>query len=119
VDTRGLAAAACYEAPLEGLAISPLGLVAPLFAAPVMRGQTRVRPGEPRPAASPIALRARRGLVDLVLGVAQTPEADLALEAVLGALGAPTVAEAVAAAPSGRAVAVVRTRESALVVASA
>jgi gamma-glutamyltranspeptidase/glutathione hydrolase len=118
-DSRGLAAVACYEAPLEGLAVGALGLVAPLFAAPVMRGQARVRPGEPRPAAAPIALRARRGLVDLALGVAQTPEGDAALDAVLRTLGAPTIAEAVAAAPSGRAVAVVRTREAALVVTSA
>jgi gamma-glutamyltranspeptidase/glutathione hydrolase len=118
-DSRGLAAVACFEAPLEGLAVAPLGLIAPLFAAPVMRGEARVRPGEPRPVAAPIALRARRGLVDLVLGVAQTSEADSALDAVIGALTAPTIAEAVAAAPSGRPVAIVRTREAALVVASA
>jgi gamma-glutamyltranspeptidase/glutathione hydrolase len=118
-DSRGLAAVACYEAPLEGLAVATLGLTAPLFAAPVMRGEARVRPGEPRPVAAPIALRARRGLVDLALGIAQTAEADAALDAVVRALPAPTIAEAIAAAPSGRAVAVVRTREAALVIASA
>jgi gamma-glutamyltranspeptidase/glutathione hydrolase len=118
-DARGLAAVACYDAPLEGLPVPPLGLVAPLHAAPVMRGQARVRPGESRPAAAPIALRARSGLVDLVLGVAQTSDADEALDAMLPALGAPTLAEAVSTLRAGRAVVVVRTRDAALTVASA
>jgi gamma-glutamyltranspeptidase/glutathione hydrolase len=119
VDGRGLAAVACYEAPPEGLAVPALGLVAPLFAAPVRRGEARVRPGEPRPAAAPIALRAQAGRVDLALGVAQTADAEGALDAVIERLGEPTVAGAVSAAPAGRVVALVRTREAALVVASA
>jgi hypothetical protein len=119
VDTRGLAAIACYEAPPEGLPVPALGLVAPLFAAPVRRGEARVRPGEPRPAAAPMALRAVGGRVDLALGVAQAADAEDALEAVLARLDGPTVAGAVSAATAGRVVALVRTRESALVVASA
>jgi hypothetical protein len=118
-DARGLAAVACYEGPLEGLVIAPLGLVAPLFAAPVMRGETRVRPGEPCPTAAPIALRVRRGLVDLALAVGRAREAEAALDGVLRNIDASTVAESVAAVPAGSAVAVVRTREAALVVASA
>jgi gamma-glutamyltranspeptidase/glutathione hydrolase len=117
-DARGLAAVACYEAPLEGLVVAPLGLVAPLCAAPVMRGETRVRPGESRPAAAPIVLRARGGLVDLAMGVAQTAEAENALDAVLPALAAPTLTDAMASVRAGRPVAVVRTRDAALTVAS-
>jgi hypothetical protein len=119
VDTMGLAAIACYEAPLEGLSVPALGLVAPLFAAPVRRGEARVRPGEPRPAAAPVALRAQGGRVDLALGVAETADAEGALDAVIERLDAPNVAGALTAARAGRVVALVRTRESALVVASA
>jgi gamma-glutamyltranspeptidase/glutathione hydrolase len=117
-DTRGILAVGCYEAPLEGVAVPALGLVAPAFAAPVMRGEPRVRPGEPRPAAAPIALRAKRGVADLALGIAQAAAAEESLAAIIDALEeAPTVADALSKAPSGRAVAVVRTREIALVVA--
>lgn len=117
-DGRGMVAVGCYEVPLDGVAVPALGLVAPFFAAPVRRGEPRVRPGEPRPAAAPIALRARRGLVDLALGIAQADDADAALDRVLAALDqAPTVAEALAASGGGRAIAVVRTREAALTVA--
>ncbi len=119
-DARGLAAVACYEAPLEGLAVPLLGLIAPPFATPVRRGETRVPPGEPRPAASPIALRARHGLVDLALGVGQAADAEGVLAAILAGLRATlVVADAVGAATAGRPVALVRTREAALVVASA
>jgi hypothetical protein len=117
-DPRGLVAIACYEAPVEGLAVPGLGLVAPAFASPVMRGETRVRPGEPCPAAAPIALRARRGLIDLAIGVASTGDADGALEALLARLDEATpVVESIRGAP-GRVVAVARTRESAVAVAA-
>jgi hypothetical protein len=118
VDARGQAAAACYEAPLEGLEVPALGLVAPLFGAPTMRGEPRVRPGEARPAPSPIALRAIAGRIELALGVGQAPGADRALDAVIHALDGPFVAQALAAAPAGKAIAVVRTREAAAVYAS-
>jgi hypothetical protein len=118
-DGRGLVAVACYESPVEGLSVPALGLVAPLAASPVMRGQTRARPGDPRPAAAPIALRARKGLVDLALGVAAAPESEASLAAVLARLDdAPTIAEALVGI-GGRPVALVRTRDTALAVASA
>jgi hypothetical protein len=117
-DARGLVAIACYEAPVEGLALPALGLVAPAFATPVMRGETRVRPGEPRPAAGPIALRALRGIADLAVGLAEAADAEASLDVVLRALaGAPTTAAAVAAAPSGRPVAVLRARGGARAIA--
>ncbi|HEY8041816.1 MAG TPA: hypothetical protein VIF15_18560 [Polyangiaceae bacterium] len=119
-DARGLVALACYETPLEGLPVPGLGLLAPAFAAPVMRGQTRIRPGEPRPAAAPIALRTRLGMVDLALGLAVATDVDASLDALLVAIeSAATLTVALDAVPSGRPVVVVRTREAALVVASA
>jgi gamma-glutamyltranspeptidase/glutathione hydrolase len=55
VDRHGSFAAACWDESPEGLTIGELGLRAPFFAEPVMRGATRIRPGEPRPAAAPVA----------------------------------------------------------------
>lgn len=116
-DGHGLVCIACYESPSEGLSIAELGLLAPASAEPVRRGQTRVRPGEPRPAAAPIAVRARKGIADLAVGLAGGGEA--ALLTLLAKLDEqPMVAEALAGAP-GRAVAVVRTRNAAAVAASA
>jgi hypothetical protein len=118
-DSRGLVAIACYEAPLEGLPMPALGLVAPAAASPVLRGQTRVRPGQPRPAAAPIALRTDKGTIDLALGVGQSEGADAALESVLTRLGASVPLKEVLAAVEGRAVAVVWTRDGARGLASA
>ena len=56
VDRNGSFAVACWDEGVEGLAIGELGLRAPFFAEPVLRGETRVRPGDARPAAAPIAL---------------------------------------------------------------
>jgi gamma-glutamyltranspeptidase/glutathione hydrolase len=69
-DARGLVCVACYEAGRDGLAVEALGLVAPLLATPVRRGEQRERPGSRRPAAAPIALRSRGGMVDAAFGVA-------------------------------------------------
>lgn len=119
-DGRGLVAVACYEAPVEGVPVPALGLVAPRAAAPVLRGKARVAPGAPRPTASPIALRARRGVVELALGIAMATDADPLLDAIVGLLDVlPTFAEAIASARSGRAVAIVCTRDSARALASA
>jgi hypothetical protein len=94
--------------------VPALGLVAPLAAEPVLRGRTRVRPGEPRPAAAPIALRMRGASVELALGVAAAADADDSLERLLTAVEREaTLSAALAALTSGRAIAVVRTRESA------
>ena len=56
VDRFGAFAIACWDEGSSGLQIPELGLRAPFFATPVLRGETRVRPGDARPAAAPIAL---------------------------------------------------------------
>jgi hypothetical protein len=120
VDAHGMVAVACYEAPFEGLAVPSLGLVLPLRATPVMRGQPRVSPGEALAAAAPIALRARRGVVDVAIGIAAATDAERSLQSVAERLDAlPTVSEAIAEVRSGRAVALVRTSDLARVIASA
>jgi hypothetical protein len=119
VDGRGLAAVACYEAPVDGIPVPALGLVAPRAALPVLRGKKRASPGTPRPAAAPIALRLQRGLVELAVGVAIASAADALLDAVTQALTeVPTFMEALRAASGGRCVAVSATREEARVLAS-
>lgn len=95
-DARGMVAVACYQAPLEGVSIAPLGLSAPLHAEPVMRGQTRVRPGAARPAAAPISLRVEHGAIDLAIGVASRADGLAALAQALESLGGAPVADAAA-----------------------
>ncbi len=56
VDRNATFAFACWDDPADGLHVPALGLRAPFFAEPVRRGQTRTRPGAPRPAAGPLAL---------------------------------------------------------------
>lgn len=56
VDRFGAFAVACWDEGVDGLSLPDLGLRAPFFAEPVMRGATRVRPGDARPAAAPVAL---------------------------------------------------------------
>jgi gamma-glutamyltranspeptidase/glutathione hydrolase len=56
VDRFGAFAIACWDEGVDGLTIAELGLRAPFFAEPVLRGATRVRPGDARPAAAPVAL---------------------------------------------------------------
>lgn len=56
VDRNATFAIACWDEPADGLLLTELALRAPFFAEPVRRGQTRVRPGDPRPAAGPIVL---------------------------------------------------------------
>jgi len=117
-DGRGLVAIACYEVPGDGVSIPALGLLAPPFASPVKRGETRVRPGEPCPASAPVALRTRHGIVDVAIGVAEAEDAEDALGVLLAKLDdAAALLEAVAGAP-GRPVAVVRTGDTTAVVAS-
>jgi hypothetical protein len=73
IDHRGLVALACYERTADGVAIEALDLVAPLAASPVLRGQTRVRPGTPIPAAAPLALvrTESEAAIDMALAVAR------------------------------------------------
>jgi hypothetical protein len=56
VDRHGTFALAVWADAVEGLHVGDLGFRAPLLADPVLRGQTRVRPGDPRPGAAPIAM---------------------------------------------------------------
>lgn len=118
-DAHGLMAVACYEAPFEGLVISSLGLVAPAFAVPVMRGERRPPPGDPCPAAAPIALRVLKGIADFAVGLAGTVDADGALDSLIRAVAtAAATSELLAGATSGRPVVVVRAGAGAKVLAS-
>jgi hypothetical protein len=56
VDRNGTFAVACWEEAASGMMLGELGLRAPFHAEPVRRGQTRVKPGEIRPAPGPVAL---------------------------------------------------------------
>lgn len=67
VDRNATFAIACWEEATDGLLLANIGFRAPYCAEPVRRGQTRVRPGEPRPAAGPVAL----------IGTAAAPEIAL------------------------------------------
>lgn len=118
-DARGLLCIACYEVAEEGVSVPRLGLLAPAFAEPVRRGSPRVRPGEPRPASAPIAVRTRKGVADLALGLSASAAGARDLEQVFARLDeVPVVSEALAGTP-GRAIALVRTAQSAVAAASA
>ncbi len=120
VDAHGMVAIACYEAPIEGLEIAPLGLVAPPLASPVLRGQRRVTPGQVCGAAAPIALRVSQGVADCAVGLAQSLDAEAALEGLLAVVsGTLVTADAISAASSGRPVVIIRARGAASVLASA
>jgi hypothetical protein len=56
VDRNGTFALACWDEGLDGHFVDELGLRAPYAAEPVLRGQTRIRPGDVRPAPAPLAL---------------------------------------------------------------
>jgi len=70
VDGRGRVAIACYIVSDTGLELPAWNLLAPRTAAPVRRGEPRTRPGEPRGAASPIALLAEGGVLGGAIGFA-------------------------------------------------
>lgn len=119
-DSRGLVAIACYEAPPSGLDVSALGLVAPAFASPVLRGQPRLRPARACAAAAPIAIRVRGGVADLALGIAGALGAEASLGAVIAGLDeVSSLPDALARATLGRPVAVERDRRTARAVPSA
>jgi hypothetical protein len=119
-DAHGMLAIACYEVRTEGVAVAALGVELPLVAHPVMRGQTRVTPGAVLEAAAPIALRARRGVVDLAIGVASARDAEDMVRATVAGLDETTaLAQALAALPAGRPIAIARGDNLARVLASA
>jgi len=102
-DGRGRVAIACYETPVETVAIPSLGLAAPRYAAPVLRGARRVAPGTPRPAAAPMALRVRGGLMEAAVGIANAAHGQASIEAILESLDqAISVSDALLKAGSGR-----------------
>jgi gamma-glutamyltranspeptidase len=100
-DTRGLVAIAVYEAQPYGLPIPELGLEAPFFAAPVLRGETRVKPGDVRPTAAPIALLQVDGVLDTALGVTGASCSERLLGRVIRAIGQGSSLEDAIAAPRG------------------
>jgi hypothetical protein len=119
-DGRGMLAIACYEVPADGVAVAALGMALPAFAHPVMRGQTRVTPGAVLAAPAPIALRARRGVVDLAIGVASARDAEDIVRATVASLDETTaLAQALAALPAGRPIAIAKGDDVARVLASA
>jgi hypothetical protein len=118
-DGQGLVAVACYEAPIDGLAIPALGVVVPPFAAPVRRGAARVRPGAARLATAPIALRTQGGIIDLALGIAEARDAEQSLDALIrGLAGAVAITDALFSGSEGRVVAIARSRDKARTIAS-
>jgi hypothetical protein len=121
VDARGLAAVACYQTPSEGLDAPELGIALPFLAEPVRRGETRVRPGEPRSASAPISLRSVRGVVDIAFGVAMATDGDAVVTSLAERLDAivSRVGPVPTAAASGCLVLVTRSNDTARVVASA
>lgn len=56
VDRNATFALACWDEATDGRYVEELGLRAPFFAEPVRRGETRIKPGDIRPAAAPIAM---------------------------------------------------------------
>lgn len=73
-DGRGTIAVGAYVTAAQGVAISELDLVAPLFATPVVRGETRVTPGTPCALDLPLALVAPAGgAVSLALASTGAP----------------------------------------------
>lgn len=67
VDRNGTFAVACWDEATDGLMLPEVGLRAPFFAEPVRRGQTRVRPGDVRAAAGPVAFVGTAAGPDLAL----------------------------------------------------
>lgn len=67
VDRNATFAIAIWDDASDGLSVPEVGLRAPFHAEPVRRGQTRVKPGDVRPAAAAIALVASAA-PDLALG---------------------------------------------------
>jgi len=121
VDYRGLLAVACYERGEDGVTVDALDLLAPGTAAPVLRGQTRVKPGEPCPAAAPLSLvrTAGEGSFDVALGVASDSDGEPSLRAALDQWS--DEADAIDVRPpyqgNGSLIGVMRTGDSAILIA--
>jgi hypothetical protein len=101
MDARGLVAIAIYESPDDGVAVPALDLLLPFAAEPVLRGQPRVRPGEPRPASAPFAMALWGGIIELAVALVGAKAGERVLRAWLADQATPPKA--------GRAVGVMRT----------
>ncbi|MBX3264386.1 MAG: hypothetical protein KF782_32240 [Labilithrix sp.] len=86
VDRNATFAIACWDEATDGLLIADLGLRAPFFAEPVRRGQTRIRPGEPRAAAGSAALVGTSAAPELALAAFGAADAYDVLAQALEAL---------------------------------
>lgn len=95
LDDRGRVAMACYESATlaaaaagfdaGGLLMIPaLDLAAPRSAVPVLRGETRVRPGTARPAPAPMAILQQGGAPDAIFGARSWDTFDALAEAIEG-----------------------------------
>jgi len=116
-DHRGLVAVACYERRDDGVLIEPLGLLAPLVASPVLRGEPRVRPGVPVEAAAPIALVRTEGAFDVAVGIGRDGGGEAQLVAMLDVWGADETAPSPAYAGGGALVGVLTTKGGATLLA--
>lgn len=88
-DARGRFVVACYEEARDGIVMDSLDLVMPRLAAPVRRGETRIRPGSVRPTSAPIVMGAKDGSIHVAMGRPGRPTDD-GLDAVLEAAMAET-----------------------------
>lgn len=70
LDWHGTFALAAYETHADGVDVGPLGLRAPMVASPVLRGETRVKPGVPVDSSAPLAVRERGGVFDAAVAFA-------------------------------------------------
>lgn len=77
-DARGRIAAACYEVATDAVPLGVFDLSAPKHAAPVLRGQERVRPGDALAAPAPLAIFQGKSGWEAIVGAS-----DLTLETLL------------------------------------
>jgi gamma-glutamyltranspeptidase/glutathione hydrolase len=85
VDRNATFAVACWDEATDGVLLADLGLRAPFSAEPVRRGQTRVRPGDTRPAAGPVALVGTPAAPELALCAFGAADAyDVLAQAIAG-----------------------------------
>jgi hypothetical protein len=80
VDAQGVFAALSYRRLGTGLRVDPLELVAPLAAAPVLRGKTRIRPGARLLSPAPLLVRATEGGAPMEVAAAPRAKSAATLE---------------------------------------
>ena len=90
-DRAGAFAVLCYEEHQEGIAVKELGLLAPLYAEPVVRGKTRTRPGHALSAVAPIALVSLGSNIGAALAARPGTDADKEIGASAAAIAEGTL----------------------------